>query len=68
MKTASINAFNLAIETGWITNLTVQPLLAKAHNDALTLAIEQGILTKETIKNILSKAHANMLALKNITT
>ena len=68
MKQASTNAVNLAIEVGWYTKLTIQPLLIKAHNNALALAMEQGILTKDTIKNLLSKAHANMLALKKITT
>jgi len=68
MKQASTNAFNLAIEAGWYTKLTIQPLLIKAHNNALTLAMEQGLITKDTIKNLISKAHASMLALKNITT
>ena len=67
MKQASTNAVNFAIEAGWYTKLTIQPLLIKANNNALALAMEQGIPTKDTIKNLLSKAHANMLALKNIT-
>jgi len=67
MSQASNNAFNLAVKAGWITELTVKPLIIKAHNDALALAMEQGILTKETIKNLLSKANAHMLALKNKT-
>lgn len=68
MKQASTNAFNLALEAGWYNNLTIQPLILKAHLNATTLAISQGIVTKDTIKNLLSKAHANMLALKNKTT
>ena len=68
MKQASINAFNLAIEAGWYSELTIRPLLMKAHNNAFILAIEKGILTKDTVQNLISKAHANMLALKNITT
>ena len=67
LKTASNNVFNLAIEMGWITKETIQPLLTKAHNDAFTLALEKGIINKETIKHLLSKANAKMLALKNIT-
>ena len=68
MKQASNNAYNLAIESGWVTNLTIRPLLMKAYQNAYTLAIEQGIMNKATIKNLISKAHANMSALKNITT
>jgi len=67
MSQASSNAFNLAVQAGWINELTIKPLIAKAYNDALALAMEQGILTKETINNLISKAHANMLALKNKT-
>ncbi len=68
MRQASTNALNLAIEAGWYNELTIRPLLMKAHNNAFILAIEKGILTKDTVQNLISKAHANMLALKNITT
>jgi len=68
MRQASNNAFNLAVETGWVTNLTIKSLLMKAHYNAYVLALEQGIINKETIKHLISKAHANMLALKNKTT
>ena len=68
MRQASNNAFNLAVETGWVTKLTIQSLLMKAHHNAYILALEQGIINKETIKNLISKAHANMQALKNKTT
>ena len=67
MKQASNNAFNLAIESGWINELTIKPLLIKAYNNAYYLALEQGIINKETIKNLISKAHANMSALKNLS-
>ena len=68
MRQASTNALNLAIEAGWYNELTIRPLLMKAHNNAFALAVEKGILTKDTVQNLISKAHANMLALKNITT
>ena len=67
MNQASNNAFNLAVQAGWITKLTIKPLLNKAHLDALALAMEQGILTKETVNSMISKANAQMLALKNKT-
>lgn len=68
MKQASTYAYNLAIEAGWYNNLTIKPLLIKAHSNAIALALEQGIVTKATIKNLLLKAHADMLALKNLKT
>jgi len=67
MKQASGNAFNLAVETGWVNSLTIKPLIIKAHHNAFTIAIEKGIVNKETINRLISKAHANMLALKNKT-
>lgn len=67
MKQASTHAFNLALELGWTTKQTIEPLLMKAHHHAFLLALEQGIVTKETIPHLLSKAQAHMLALKNIT-
>jgi len=68
LKNASMDAFILAIELGWISNETIMPLLIKAHQNAFILALEQGITNKETIKFLLFKAVANMNALKNITT
>ena len=60
---AAGKAFNLAIETGWVTKETITPLVSKAHRDALSLAIEQGILTKDTASDILAKAHRSMIAI-----
>ena len=67
MKMASGNAFSLAIEIGWATKQTIEPLLMKARHNALALALEQGIINKETIENLISKANNQMLALKNKT-
>ena len=67
IRTASSNAFSLAIETGWATELTIQPLILKAYQNALALAMEQCIMTKETIERLMAKAHVSMLALKNLT-
>lgn len=67
MQQASSNAFNLAAETAWITKLTINSLLIKAHHNAFVIALEKGIVNKETVKHLISKAHNSMLALKNIT-
>jgi len=63
MHQASSYAFNLAMESAWANNLTIKPLLQKAHRNAFALAMDRGIVTKETVKNLISKAHVNMLAL-----
>lgn len=58
---ASSGAFNLAVELAWVNNVTVKPLIMKAHYQAFSLAVERGILTKETIKPALAKAYQSML-------
>jgi large subunit ribosomal protein L10 len=66
LKQASINSFNLAVETAWTNKETIKPLIMKAFNNSFALAMDREIPTKETIKYLLSKAQASMLALKNI--
>lgn len=65
MKLASSNAFNLAVETGWVNEHTIMPLLTKAHHNAFVLALDQGIVNSETIKHLISKANVQMQALKS---
>jgi len=67
MKMASGNAFGLALEIGWVSKQTIEPLIMKARSNALALALEQGIINKETIENLISKANNQMNALKNKT-
>jgi len=67
MRMASGNAFGLALEIGWATKQTIEPLIMKARSNALALALEQGIINKETIENLISKANNQMVALKNKT-
>jgi large subunit ribosomal protein L10 len=66
MKLASSNAFNLAIETAWYNEITIQPLVTKAYHNAFSLAMEKGIINEKTIENLISKANTQMLALKNM--
>jgi large subunit ribosomal protein L10 len=67
IKTASGNSLVLALELGWITNDTIQPLLMKAYRDAFNIALEQGIPTKDNVKHLISRAHTQMNTLKNLT-
>jgi len=68
MVQASNNAFNLAVETTWLTKSTINSLLTKAYHNAFVIAIEKGIVNKDTISHLISKAHSSMLTLKNIAT
>jgi large subunit ribosomal protein L10 len=60
---ASTNAFNLAIETAWPTESTINQLLYKASRNAIILALEKNIYTKDTIKQLISKSYSYMLSL-----
>jgi large subunit ribosomal protein L10 len=65
MRQASSNALNIAIESGWVNNITIKPLLIKAHRNALSTALESGILNNETIKPLISKVHRSMISLSS---
>ena len=62
VRLAASSAFNLAVETAWVSKLTVQPLIMKAYRDSFNLAVDQGIINKETIKLIIAKAHQSMVS------
>lgn len=61
---AAVMAFNLAFEISFPAKETLEPLIAKAFNDAKGLAMEAGILTKETAEMLLAKAHTEMMSLR----
>ena len=58
-------AFNLAIEAGYATKVTIQVLLGKAHNDAKNLGVSQNILEKGIIESLLGKADSQMKSVKS---
>ena len=62
IQQASSNAFNLAVESAWASELTIKPLLNKAYSNAFALAMESGIITKDTVEHLVSKAHRSMIA------
>jgi large subunit ribosomal protein L10 len=62
LRTASLGAIGIAMETGWVNATTIRPLLTKAYRSAYTLAVEKNIYTKETMAQLLAKAHASMLS------
>jgi large subunit ribosomal protein L10 len=65
LRTASLTALGLAMETGWANTQTIRPLLTKAYRSAYTLALEKNIYTKETMKSLLAKAQASMLSVSS---
>jgi large subunit ribosomal protein L10 len=62
---ASRQALGLALEIGYATKATIQPLLAKAFQNALSVSVESGFPTKESLKLLLAKAQAQALVLSS---
>lgn len=60
--TASQDAFALAMEVGYPTSETIEPMLQRAFMDAVNLALDTGVVNGETVKPLLSKAYATALA------
>jgi large subunit ribosomal protein L10 len=65
LRTASLTALGIAMESGWTNPETIRPLLTKAYRSAYTLAVEKNIYTKETMKTLLAKAHTSMLSVSS---
>ncbi|UCF07512.1 MAG: 50S ribosomal protein L10 [Thermoplasmata archaeon] len=65
MGMASQQAFNLAMFTGYPTDLTIRPLLQNAHQNGFNLAFNLNFPTSETIELMLSKAQGQALSLKS---
>ncbi len=65
IQTAFRNAFNLSVNTGYLTKETVEFIIIKAHNNALNLAVKTEILNKETINPLVQKAYAQAKCLES---
>ncbi len=63
VRFAAAGALNLSVFIGHPTEVSIRPLLAKAHSSALGLAVNAGVLNSETVKLALAKARAQMLSL-----
>ena len=57
------SAANLAMFVGYVTDVTVKPLIVQAETRALNLAMFTGISTKRTVELLIQKAHTQMMAL-----
>lgn len=63
MELASSQAFNLAMFTGYPTEMTIRPMLANAHQNAFNLAFNTEFPTSETLTLLLGKAQGQALSL-----
>jgi large subunit ribosomal protein L10 len=60
---AAAAAFNLAVNSRYFNETTIQPLLAKGSAYALSLAVEAAIMTPDTVEPILARAAVRAMAL-----
>jgi len=60
---AATQAFNLAFNSGYFTDLTIIPMIQSAYAKARSLSLAAGIPTKETIGDLLSMGQQGMLSL-----
>lgn len=56
-------AFNLAVQIGYATEMTIKPMITMAHMDAMNLALNAGIVNSDTIEPLLAMAQGKMMAL-----
>ena len=60
---AARNAMALAMSVAYVNDVTLLPLLQKAHLDCMALAVSRGIASPKTLPHIISKAYSEMLGL-----
>ncbi|MCD6108712.1 MAG: 50S ribosomal protein L10 [Thermoplasmata archaeon] len=66
LTNAAKNAFNLAVNSGWVNKFTIDTLISMAGINAYNLAINIRYPTRDTVKQLLSIAHLQMLSLSSI--
>ena len=64
LENAGRNAFFLAMEIGYATKATMEPLIIKAFRDAKALGLSQAIMADAIIGDLVTKAEREMLSLK----
>jgi len=65
LTNAARNAFNLAINSGWINKFTIDTLISMAGINAYNLAVNIKYPTKDTIEHLLNIAYVQMLSLSS---
>lgn len=58
-------AFNLAIDTTYLSQDTAEPLLQKAFREAKAVALEGGVMEPELVGDILAKAEQEAMAVQS---
>lgn len=65
LTNAARNAFNLAINSGWVNKFTIDTLISMAGINAYNLAINIRYPTKDTVEHLINIAYLQMLNLSS---
>jgi len=65
LTNAARNAFNLAINSGWVNKFTIDTLISMAGINAYNLAINIRYPTKDTVEHLINIAYLQMLSLSS---
>jgi len=63
ISTAISGAFNLSMNAGYPTSLTIVPLLSRSYSQALNLAVNAGIISSKTLPLLIARSQGQMLSL-----
>lgn len=63
IHTAVSRAFNLSMNAGYPTSLTIVPLISRSYSQALNLAVNAGILNSKTLPLLIARSQGQMLSL-----
>lgn len=65
IESAATQAFNLAVNVGYVTSETIASIIVMAQIKALALAAECSYVSRDTIDYLLRKAYTEAMALQN---
>ena len=60
---AVAEAFNLSMNIGYVTDLTISPLISKAYTDAISLSLAIGFVTRDNAEMIVQEAYSEAMTL-----
>lgn len=67
LEDAAAQAFNFAVNIGYVTGETVRSIILLAHSRAMALAVECSYISKDTIEHLIRKAYAQALVFQDAT-
>ena len=63
IRLAASNAFGLAVEVGYTTPATIEPIITRSTRDAIAVLLEAGYPARGKMDLLIGRAHSQMLAI-----